>query len=46
MRRSGPKLRVPARLIDVATGLHLLSQSDDREVRDILEIQNEIAREF
>jgi TolB-like protein len=46
VRRSGPKLRVPAQLIDVATGFHLLSQSDDREVRDILEIQNEIAREF
>jgi len=44
--RSSPKLRVPAQLIDVQTGFHLLSQSDDREVRDILEIQNEIAREF
>ena len=37
---------MPAQLIDVETGFHLLSQSDDREVRDILEILNEIARGF
>jgi TolB-like protein/predicted negative regulator of RcsB-dependent stress response len=46
VRRSGQKLRVTAQLIDVDTGFHLYSQSYDREVKDIFEIQNEIAREI
>ena len=46
VRRSGQKLRVTAQLIDVDTGFHLYSQSYDREVKDIFEIQNDIAREI
>ena len=46
VRRSGPKLRVTAQLIDVETGFHLFSQSYDRAVADIFAIQNEIAREI
>jgi len=46
VRRSGQKLRVTAQLIDVASGFHLFSQSYDRDMRDIFEIQNEIARQI
>ena len=46
VRRSGQKLRVTAQVIDVDTGFHLYSQSYDREVQDIFDIQNEIAREI
>jgi TolB-like protein len=46
VRRAGQKLRVTAQLIDVESGFHLYSQSYDREVKDIFEIQNEIAREI
>lgn len=46
VRRSGPKLRVTAQLIDVRSGFHLYSQSYDREVKDIFDIQNDIAHEI
>jgi Tetratricopeptide repeat len=46
VRRSGQKLRVTAQLIDVETGFHRYSQAYDREVKDIFDIQNEIAREI
>jgi TolB-like protein len=46
VRRSGPKLRVTAQLVDVATGYDLFSQSYDRELADIFDIQNEIARDI
>jgi TolB-like protein len=46
VRRSGLKLRVTAQLIDVRSGFHLFSQSYDREVKDIFEIQNDIAHEI
>jgi TolB-like protein/Tfp pilus assembly protein PilF len=46
VRRSGPKLRVTAQLVEVASGFHLFSQSYDRELADIFDIQNEIAREI
>ena len=46
VRRSGQKLRVTAQLIDVESGFHLFSQSYDCQVRDIFDIQNEIAREI
>ena len=35
-----------AQLIDVASGFHLYSQSYDREMQDIFDIQNEIARQI
>jgi TolB-like protein len=44
VRRSGQKLRVTAQLVDVESGFHLFSQSYDREMQDIFDIQNEIAR--
>jgi len=46
VRRSGQKLRITAQLIDVESGFHLFSQSYDRSVEDIFDIQNEIAREI
>jgi TolB-like protein len=46
VRRSGQRLRVTAQLIDVETGFHRYSQSYDREVKDVFDIQNEIAREI
>jgi TolB-like protein len=46
VRRSGRKLRVTAQLIDVRSGFHLCSRSYDREVQDIFDIQNDIAREI
>lgn len=46
VRRSGQKLRVTAQLIDVRSGFHLFTQSYDREVQDIFDIQNEIAHEI
>jgi len=46
VRRSGQKLRVTAQLINVETGFHRYSQTYDRQVQDIFDIQNEIAREI
>jgi len=44
VRRSGPRLRVTAQLISAENGFHLWSNSYDRELQDIFEIQQEIAR--
>ncbi len=46
VRRAGQRLRITAQLIDVKNGFHLFTQSYDREVTDIFDIQNEIAREI
>jgi tetratricopeptide (TPR) repeat protein len=46
VRRSGEKLRITAQLIDVHSGFHLFTQSYDRQVADIFEIQNDIAHEI
>ncbi len=46
VRRAGQRLRITAQLIDVKNGFHLFTQSYDRELRDIFEIQNDIAREI
>ncbi len=43
VRRSGNRLRVTAQLIDVADGFHLWSERYDRELRDVFDIQDEIA---
>jgi len=43
VRRSGDQMRVMAQLIDVADGYHIWSQRFDREVRDIFDVQDEIA---
>ena len=44
IRVAGTQLRVTARLIDVENGIDLWSQSFDREMEDVFEIQEEIAR--
>jgi TolB-like protein/Tfp pilus assembly protein PilF len=44
VRRSGTKLRITAQLIRGEDGFHLWSETYDREVADIFEIQDEIAR--
>ncbi len=45
VRQSGSKVRVSAQLVDSSTGLTLWSSSYDRESRDALAVQDDIARE-
>src|SRR5439155_929208 len=44
VRRSGQKLRVTARLINVSDGYHLWSERFEREMADVFAIQDEISR--
>jgi TolB-like protein/Tfp pilus assembly protein PilF len=44
VRRSGTKLRITAQLIRGSDGFHLWSETYDRELTDIFDIQDEIAR--
>jgi len=44
VRKSGNRVRITAQLIDVGGGFHLWSESFDRELKDIFEIQEEIGR--
>jgi TolB-like protein/DNA-binding winged helix-turn-helix (wHTH) protein len=43
VRQSGGRLRVTAQLIDSRDGAHLFSQSYDRDLSDVLKMQDEIA---
>jgi eukaryotic-like serine/threonine-protein kinase len=43
VRQSGSRLRVTARLVNVADGLERWSERYEREIRDVFEIQDEIA---
>jgi adenylate cyclase len=43
VRKSGERLRITTQLIDVQTGERKWSQSYDREFRDVLKVQDEIA---
>ncbi len=43
VRRSGDRLRVTAQLINVADGFHLWSETYDREMADIFDIQDDVA---
>jgi len=43
VRKSGTKVRITAQLIQVDDGFHLWSDSYDRELTDVFEIQDEIA---
>ncbi|MDH5455087.1 MAG: tetratricopeptide repeat protein [Gammaproteobacteria bacterium] len=43
VRRSGPRLRITAQLIDTENGYHLWSDTYDRDLTDIFAIQDEIA---
>src|SRR5579859_306341 len=44
VRRAGNELRITAQLVNVEDGYHLWADRFDREVKDIFEIQDEIAR--
>ncbi len=44
VRRSGDRVRIVAQLINAADGYHIWSERYDRELRDIFEVQDEIAR--
>jgi len=43
VRKAGTQVRITAQLINVADGFHLWSESYDRELEDILALQEEIA---
>ncbi len=43
VRRSGIRLRVTAQLIDVESGFHIWSETYDRELADVFDIQDEVA---
>jgi serine/threonine protein kinase len=43
VRRAGGTIRVTAQLIRTADGVHLWSQSYDRDVKDIFQVQDDIA---
>lgn len=44
VRRSGDKLRITAQLIKVEDGFHLWSETYDREMADIFDIQDDVAK--
>ncbi len=46
VERVGDRVRIRAQLIDCATDRHLWAQSYDREMRDVLSLQTEAAREI
>lgn len=46
VRRDGDRLRVTAQLIDAHNGYHIWSADYDRELRQVIEVQDEIAREI
>ncbi len=44
VRRSGPRLRITAQLIDALSGKHVWAERYDRELSDIFDVQDEITR--
>jgi TolB-like protein/Tfp pilus assembly protein PilF len=44
VRRSGPRIRVSAQVVDARDGFQLWSQTFDREAGDVLAVQDEIGR--
>ena len=44
VRRAGSRVRVTAQLINVEDGYHIWSQRYDREMKDIFDLQDELAR--
>lgn len=46
VRRSGPRVRITAQLVDANSGYHLWSQNYDRQMEDIFEVQDEISAEI
>src|SRR5438477_4231972 len=46
LRRSGTRLRITTQLVDTATDFPLWSERYDREMKDVFEVQDEIARKI
>jgi serine/threonine protein kinase/tetratricopeptide (TPR) repeat protein len=46
LRRSGARLRINAQLVDTHTDFPLWSERYDREMKDVFEVQDEIARKI
>jgi serine/threonine protein kinase len=46
LRRAGTRLRINAQLIDTGTDFPLWSERYDREMKDVFEVQDEIARKI
>jgi len=46
LRRSGARLRISAQLVDTRTDFPLWSERFDREMKDVFEIQDEMARKI
>lgn len=44
VRRSGDRVRITAQLVDAGTGYHIWSGSYQRQLKDIFELQDELAR--
>jgi TolB-like protein len=44
VRKAGDKLRITAQLINAANGYHLWSETYDRDVKDILAVESEVAQ--
>jgi len=44
VRRAGNRVRVTVQLVDVSNGFHLWSERYDRQMEDIFDVQDEIAR--
>jgi serine/threonine-protein kinase len=44
VRRAGNRLRVTAQLINAADGYHMWSESYDRQLADVFEVQDELSR--
>ena len=44
VRKSGDRLRITAQLVDTSEGYHLWSERYDRDLDDIFQVQDEIAR--
>ncbi len=46
IRRAGDRLRITTQLVDAATGYPVWSERYDRELKDVFELQDEIARKI
>src|SRR5215471_9583807 len=44
VRQAGKRIRISAQLVNVADGYHLWSERYDRQMEDVFEVQDEIAR--
>jgi len=44
IRRAGPRLRVAAQLVNTSDGLALWSETYERELKDVFDVQDDIAR--